>query len=128
VGAPPHPRVPVLGVPATGPSWVALAVLSAVVALAVHPLAVVPAALLGLAARRWPVAGRLVPLVVIAVAGAGVAAAQLRHSPALTSRWPSRFGAAHVACLLAVVVLAGLALAEARREADAPADDGSVGR
>ncbi len=101
-----------LGVVGSGPSWWAVAGLAVVAALAVHPLAAVAVAGAAALARRWPALGRVVPVALVAAAGAGVAALQLRYGHELTSRWPSRFGFAHLVCLGAVVLLAGLAVAE----------------
>jgi len=113
------PPVPALGRPRqVRPAFVVL--LAAVAAgVLVHPLAAVPAAGAALVARRWPWAGRALPVALVAVAAAQVVGFQLRDRHEAAFEWPQHFGGAHVAALLGAVLLAVLALGEPAEGDDA---------
>lgn len=81
-------------------------------AVFVHPFAAVPAAAAVVVARRWPLAGRLLPFALVSFAAAQVLVLQVRRDHVAAFNWPQHFGGAHVAALLGVVLLAVLAVAE----------------
>ena len=83
-----------------------LAALTAVAAGAtVHPLAALPAAALTVTLVAVPWVKVLAPATLAALAGALVIALQLRRDHRFDGVWPQRFGAAHVAAMLAVLAL-----------------------
>jgi MFS family permease len=79
-------------------------------ALVVTPLAAPIGAAAVLVARRWPWAGRFLPVAAIAVAMAVVTVLQVGRGYPASFIWPTRFPWAHQAALLSVVVLLGLAV------------------
>ena len=92
------------------PSWRLLAVGTAAAALLVAPVAAVPAAAVMVAARRWPWAGRAVPVALVAAAAAAVAVLQVAHRYPADFPWPTRFPWTHQVALLGLVVMTTLAL------------------
>jgi len=88
-------------------------------ALLVHPLAAVPGVLVALLAARVPWMGRALPVLLVGAAAAQVVAFQVRERHEAAFEWPQHFGGAHVAALLAAVLLATLSIGEGA-EPDAP--------
>lgn len=107
---------PEIGTLRPGRGWVAVVGAAVAGGLLVHPAAAIPAAATVLVARRWPWAGRAVPVLLVAAAAAQVVVFQVRDRPVAGFEWPKHFGGAHVSALLGAVLLAVLAVAE-RREA-----------
>lgn len=107
---------PEIGTPRPGRGWVAVVGAAVAGGLLVHPVAAIPAAVTVLAARRWPWAGRAVPVLLVAAAAVQVVVFQVRDRHDAAFEWPQHFGGAHVSALLGAVLLAVLAMAE-RREA-----------
>jgi hypothetical protein len=95
------------------------AIASAVLAaLVVHPLAAVPTALLVALALRLPLIGRALPSLLLGAGAVQVLFFQVRDRHDLAGDWPRWFGGAHVCAMVAVIVLAVSALAEAAASAD----------
>lgn len=100
--------------PMTGSAPAAVAAVTLAVLL-VSPLAAVGAAAAALAGWRWPWAGRLAPVALVAASGALVVAAQVRNHYPAAFAWPARFPEAHELALLGMVLLLVSSLAAWRR-------------
>jgi arabinofuranan 3-O-arabinosyltransferase len=92
------------------PGWGIVIGVAGLAAFVVAPLAAPLGAAAIAAARRWPWAGRVLPVAVIAAAMAAITVLQVGHGYPASFIWPTRFPWAHQAALLAVVVLLGLAV------------------
>jgi hypothetical protein len=82
--------------------------------LVVHPLAAAPAAALALLATSRPTIGRFLPAALLVTAAAQVIWFQHRDGHPIDREWPQWFGGAHVAAMLAVLLLAAGAVADVR--------------
>ncbi|WP_436795905.1 alpha-(1-_3)-arabinofuranosyltransferase domain-containing protein [Actinospongicola halichondriae] len=108
---------PVMGrPPARRPTALVLLVSATVAALLIHPFAALPIAAAVFAAGRWPQAGRWLPVALVAAAGMQVVFFEVRDRHEAGFNWPQHFGAAHLAALSGVVLLALLAAADGRDE------------
>jgi hypothetical protein len=106
----PGGEAPTLGEPSGAPPWWAAGVAAVLAGLLVAPAAAPLVGGLVIAARRWPRAARVVPVVVIAASVAGVVLLEaVRQHPA-SFVWPRHFEWAHRPVLAAVLALAVLAL------------------
>jgi arabinofuranan 3-O-arabinosyltransferase len=88
------------------PTRVAVGLATVTAAVVVHPLAAIPAWGAMAAARRWPLAGRWLPVALVAASMATVVVSQLRSRHTADFDWPREVGTWHGLALLGVVILA----------------------
>lgn len=81
-------------------------------AVLISPVAALPFVFAIVVADRWPWIGRLLPVALVALAGAQVAFFQVRDRHEPDFNWPQHFGGAHLAALAGVLLLAVTALTE----------------
>ena len=74
-------------------------------AVFVHPFAAPVAGLLTAVIARWPLTGRVLPPLCVAIAAAQMVVFQARRDHRLDGEWPQRFGGAHVAAMIGVLLL-----------------------
>ncbi len=110
------PPVPVVEARPHAPGRRTLVAVTVLAAAVIAPVAAVPGAAAVLLARRWPWAGRALPVLVIAFSMATVTVLQVGHGYPASFVWPTRFAWVHEASLLAVVVMLGLALPPDERD------------
>jgi hypothetical protein len=110
------PAEPVVETHPPTPGWRTITGVALLAAVVVAPLAAVPGAAAVLVARRWPWAGRGLPVVAIALSMAAVTVLQVGHGYPASFIWPTQFPWVHEVSLLAVVVMLGLALPPDERD------------
>jgi hypothetical protein len=110
----PVPSPPALARAVPGPTLLGAALAVPAAGLLVHPLAALAAAAAMAIAMRLPLAGRWVPVALVATSMALVVAEQVRHRHSADFDWPREVGTWHGLALLGVVLMAVNALDEVR--------------